>query len=81
MKYRMEWQTLTFGLPWHYDYDMASDDMAIDYAKRTTQTSLGFRAEGMAMLVWKLKELEGGEIDGELLARFVLDQPQARDAR
>ena len=70
--YKLQWQSFTIGVPWQYDLEIASDAMAIDYAKRTAETDLGFRAGGMALHVWRMA-------DEKLSANFVLNKPSARD--
>lgn len=73
MLYRMQWESATVGLPWQYDFDMPSDRMAIEYAQRHTgqMDSRTF----MAMLLWRMKD----DGDGELIARFALNEPTVRN--
>lgn len=71
--YLLQWQPWGASLPWEYAFDMASDAMAIEYGKGIAAISLGFRAEALALLVWRVNESE------KLLARFVLDKPIPRN--
>jgi len=72
MQYRMVWQTPASGLPWQYDYDQVSDNMAVNYAKRIMANDYGIRTGCMALLVWRLEP-------EELIAELVLDAPQVRN--
>lgn len=65
-KYMMILQTSTGGISWEYSFYMASDKMALDYARRHTKSFAGVRWF-MALLLWRLEP----EV---LLAEFKLSE-------
>ena len=75
MKYCMMWQSFGAGPQWQVETSFPSDEMALDYTKRTMENDQGVRSGCMALLCFRLGENE------ELIGRFVLDKPVARNTK
>lgn len=52
-RYRLEWEPKEADLPWQYDFDMVSDAMAIEFAKKHYDRAY-IRLGTMALKVWRL---------------------------
>lgn len=82
MRYILQFETMTIGTPWQHEFSVPNDAMALDYAKRTMENDLAARAGALALLLWRAPSDDDEPIpDHELLARFVLDKPTARNTQ
>lgn len=63
-QYRMVWHTILGEPGWQYDYTMASDEMAVEYAMKHMARSKALQsADILSLLVWRV---ETARLIGEL---------------
>jgi hypothetical protein len=49
----LQMQTYTSGIPWEFRFDIASDEMAIEYAFKIVKNA-GLPASCRSVILWKL---------------------------
>lgn len=74
IQFKLQLQTTMVGLPWEYDFGMASRAMAEDYAKRVIGQQFGHVSWFMGATLFMKRPNE----DWIPLAGITIDEPEAR---